>query len=260
MFPAQDVRVGGRWGRSQYQFTLWSSDLDELLKWVPQRGRSREDRCRASSMSRPTASRAASSSTCRSIARPPSRYGVRVQDIDAALANAYAQRQISTIYTERNQYRVVLEVDPAYQRDPNDLAHIYVSGTRRHAGAALQCGEVRAHDRAAGGQSSGPVSGGHDLVRLARRRDARCRQREHPPGDARHAAAGRHPGGVRRRREGLRGLGRRAAAADPRRAGRGLSGARRALRKPRASADHHLDAAVRGARRAARAASSSTRS
>ena len=35
MFPAQDVRVGGRWGRSQYQFTLWSSDLDELLKWVP---------------------------------------------------------------------------------------------------------------------------------------------------------------------------------------------------------------------------------
>ena len=58
-----------------------------------------------------------------------SRYGVRVQDIDAALANAYAQRQISTIYTERNQYRVVMEVDPAYQRDPNDLAHIYVSGT-----------------------------------------------------------------------------------------------------------------------------------
>src|ERR1051325_9739909 len=35
MFPAQDVRVGGRYGRSQYQFTLWSSDLDELLKWVP---------------------------------------------------------------------------------------------------------------------------------------------------------------------------------------------------------------------------------
>src|SRR5207249_8254139 len=35
MFPAQDVRIGGRQGRSQYQFTLWSSDLDELLKWVP---------------------------------------------------------------------------------------------------------------------------------------------------------------------------------------------------------------------------------
>jgi multidrug efflux pump len=53
---------------------------------------------------------------------------VRIQDIDAALANAYAQRQVSTIYTQRNQYRVILEVDPLYQRDPNDLSHIFVSG------------------------------------------------------------------------------------------------------------------------------------
>jgi multidrug efflux pump len=128
MFPAQDVRVGGRWGRSQYQFTLWSPDLDELLKWVPKAvDRVKQvpgivdvstDREQGGFQLNVAIDRAAAS-----------RYGVRVQDIDAALANAYAQRQISTIYTERNQYRVVMEVDPAYQRDPNDLAHIYVPAT-----------------------------------------------------------------------------------------------------------------------------------
>jgi multidrug efflux pump subunit AcrB len=127
MFPAQDVRVGGRWGRSQYQFTLWSSDLDELLKWVPRA----VDRVK-------TVPGVVDVSTDReqggfqlnvSIDRQAAaRLGVRIQDLDAALANAYAQRQVSTIYTQRNQYRVVLEVDPLYQRDPNDLSHIFVSG------------------------------------------------------------------------------------------------------------------------------------
>jgi hydrophobe/amphiphile efflux-1 (HAE1) family protein len=128
MFPAQDVRVGGRQGRSQYQFTLWSSDLDELLKWVPKT----VDRVK-------TVPGVVDVSTDReqggfqlnvAIDRPAAaRYGVRVQDIDAALADAYAQRQISTIYTQRNQYRVILEVDALYQRDPNDLSRIFVPGS-----------------------------------------------------------------------------------------------------------------------------------
>ena len=54
------------------------------------------------------------------------RLGVRIQDIDNALNNAFSQRQISTIYTQRNQYRVILEIDPQFQRDPSDLARIYV--------------------------------------------------------------------------------------------------------------------------------------
>jgi multidrug efflux pump len=56
------------------------------------------------------------------------RLGVRVEDINAALGNAFAQKQISTIYTQRNQYRVILEVDPRFQRDPSDLGRIYVPG------------------------------------------------------------------------------------------------------------------------------------
>jgi hydrophobe/amphiphile efflux-1 (HAE1) family protein len=128
MFPAQDVRVGGRGGRSQYQFTLWSSDLDELLKWVPRAVERVKtvpgvvdvstDREQGGFQLNVSIDRAAAS-----------RLGVRAQDIDAALANAFAQRQVSTIYTQRNQYRVILEVDPQYQKDPSDLSAIYVSGS-----------------------------------------------------------------------------------------------------------------------------------
>jgi multidrug efflux pump len=53
---------------------------------------------------------------------------VRAQDIQSALNNAFAQRQVSTLYTQRNQYRVILETDPQYQRDPTDLDRIYVPG------------------------------------------------------------------------------------------------------------------------------------
>jgi multidrug efflux pump len=62
-----------------------------------------------------------------------SRLGVRVQDIDDALNNAFSQRQISTVFTQRNQYRVILETEPQFQRDPSDLDRVFVasrSGTQ----------------------------------------------------------------------------------------------------------------------------------
>lgn len=54
------------------------------------------------------------------------RLGVSIQSIDSALNNAFAQRQISTIYTQRNQYRVVLEADPTYALDPEAITNLYV--------------------------------------------------------------------------------------------------------------------------------------
>ena len=64
------------------------------------------------------------------------RLGVRMQDIDNALNNAFAQRQVSTLYTQRNQYRVILEIDPHFQRDPTDLAASLRPRRQRRAGAA----------------------------------------------------------------------------------------------------------------------------
>ena len=73
-----------------------------------------------------------------------SRLGVRAQDIQSALNNSFAQRQVSTLYTQRNNYRVILEIDPQYQRDPTDLDRDLCAGRQWRAGAALRGDQGRA--------------------------------------------------------------------------------------------------------------------
>ena len=127
MFPAQDVRAGGRQSDASYQFTLWDPDLDELLRLVPTVVSKLE---KLPELVDVTTDREQNGLQAElTIDRPTAaRLGVRIQDIDNALNNAFSQRQISTIYSERNQYRVILEVDPRFQRDPSDLAQVYVAG------------------------------------------------------------------------------------------------------------------------------------
>jgi multidrug efflux pump len=127
MVPSQDLRVGGRQSDSQYQFTLWSQDIEELQHWVPLV----LDKVKTVpgvidvTTDREQGGLQASVSIDREAA---ARLGVRIQDIDNALNDAFSQRQVSTIYTQRNQYRVIFEVDKKYQRDPTDMTQIYVSG------------------------------------------------------------------------------------------------------------------------------------
>src|SRR5262245_33822194 len=119
-FPMQDVRVGGRQSDSTYQYTLWDANYQELLTWAPRVLEKIQslpglvdvstDREQGGLQVNVSIDRVAAS-----------RLGVRVQDIANALNDAYAQRQISTLYTQRNQYRVVLEIDPRYQRDPTAI-------------------------------------------------------------------------------------------------------------------------------------------
>jgi multidrug efflux pump len=131
MVPTRDVRVGGRSSKSQYQFTLWSPEVEDLQHWTPivlQRVRSvadsagltdiTTDREQGGLQADVVIDRAAAARLC-----------VAVQDIDNALNDAFAQRQISTYYTQRNQYRVVLEIDPTFQRDPSDLSRVYVQAS-----------------------------------------------------------------------------------------------------------------------------------
>jgi multidrug efflux pump len=127
MFPARDIRVGGRQSDSIYQFTLWSPDFDELQKWVP---RAQEKVKQIPGIVDVTTDREQGGLQADIVIdrTAAARLGVRVQDINNALNNAFSQRQISTIYTQRNQYRVIFEVDPRFQRDPSDLTQVHVRG------------------------------------------------------------------------------------------------------------------------------------
>ena len=128
MFAAQDVRAGGRQSDSgDYQYTLSSTDLDLLQKWAPIVGKRMEtvEGITDVSSDRDPGGLQLTLSIDRQRA---SALGVRVQDIDNALNNAFSQRQISIVYTQRNQYMVVLEIDPKFQSDPSNLEHIFVAG------------------------------------------------------------------------------------------------------------------------------------
>jgi multidrug efflux pump len=131
LVASQDLRVGGRQSDSRYQFTLWSPNIDVLNTWVPRV----QDRIKAIegvvdvTTDRDQGGLQANVVIDRDMA---SRLGVRIQDIDNALNNLFSQRQVSTIYSARNQYRVILEADQHYLRDPNDLQNIYVAGAGGH--------------------------------------------------------------------------------------------------------------------------------
>src|SRR6476659_8753355 len=127
MFSAQGLRTGGRQSDSDYQYTLSSTDLDLLQKWAPLVAKRMEtvEGITDVSSDRDPGGLQLSLVIDRKTA---SSLGVRVQDIDNALNNAFAQRQISIIYTQRNQYMVVLEIDPKFQADPSNLERIFVAG------------------------------------------------------------------------------------------------------------------------------------
>ncbi|CAN5272126.1 efflux RND transporter permease subunit [soil metagenome] len=127
MFAAQDLRAGGRQSDSNYQYSLISSDLDLLAKWAPIVAKKMEsvEGITDISSDREATGLALNLSIDRKTAAS---LGVQVQDIDNALNNAFSQRQISIIYTQRNQYQIILETAQRLQGDPSALNHIYVAG------------------------------------------------------------------------------------------------------------------------------------
>ncbi len=228
MFAAQDIRTGGRQSDSDYQYTLSSTDLDLLQKWAPLVAKRMEtvEGITDISSDRDPGGLQLSLVIDRKTA---SSLGVRVQDIDNALNNAFAQRQISIIYTQRNQYMVVLEIDPKFQsRSVQPGAHLRGRRQRR-PGAAIGRGALPARPVGACGVSLAIVSLDDGLVQSAARRAAGGRDHEHPARGRGTAYAGRHPRQFRRQCRRFQQDQRTAAAADPGRAGGDVYRARRAL-------------------------------
>ncbi|MFT3731417.1 MAG: efflux RND transporter permease subunit [Hyphomicrobium sp.] len=125
LMPSRDIRAGARSGKADYQYTLWSLSDDDLYTWAPKALAA----VRAIpgvvdvSSDREAGGLQLNVNINRDVA---SRMNVAIADIDNALSNAFAQTQFSTIYTDRNQYKVVIEADPKLQRQPEDLKRIYV--------------------------------------------------------------------------------------------------------------------------------------
>ena len=140
----QDINVGGRQSNASYQYVLLAPDLDELQSWsetlvrrlreLPELADVSSDQQRAGLVSRLVIDRDA-------IAR----LGISVQAVNQALNNAFAQRQVSVIYRSRNQYRVVLEVEPRLTEDPTQIGGLFVTGRN---GAQVPLSAVARMERA----------------------------------------------------------------------------------------------------------------
>jgi multidrug efflux pump subunit AcrB len=121
----QDIRVGGRSSKAQFQYALQSSDLNELGKWSVRL----VDKLRESPLLRDVTSDQQMLGLQMNVVvdrDAASRLGVSLAAIDNTLYDAFGQRQVSTIYTDYNQHHVVLEADPALQLEPASLNKIYV--------------------------------------------------------------------------------------------------------------------------------------
>ena len=134
--PLQDLTVEDRVSRTQYQYSLEDANAEELAVWT--------DKLVAKLKTIPILSDVASDQQLGGLEASlvidrdtASRLGITPQNIDDTLDDAFAQRQVSTIFTQQNQYHVVLEVAPKFQRNPASLDNIYVKSSNGYAGAAV---------------------------------------------------------------------------------------------------------------------------
>jgi len=121
----QDLRVGGRGGNAQYQYSIQSENLDDLVKWAP----ALLDQLRKVSVLTDVNSDQQNSGLQASLdydRATAQRLGITPEAIDATLYDAFGQRQVSTMYKQLNQYHVVMEVEPRYWQSPEGLKEIYL--------------------------------------------------------------------------------------------------------------------------------------
>src|SRR5438067_1416607 len=128
MQPVQDLTVESRVSRTQYQYTMEDADAQELATIAPKL----VDKLRTLPQMRDVASDQQTNGLKADLVidrDTASRLGILPEAIDDTLYDAFGQRQVSTIFTQLNQYHVVLEVDPQFQQNPDSLKSIYVKSS-----------------------------------------------------------------------------------------------------------------------------------
>ena len=122
----QDIKVGGRLGRTQYQYTLQDGNLDELDIWAPKLMARLQSLPQLADVTSDQQANAATATLTIDRDRA-ARFGIQPSLIDATIYDAIGQREIAQYFTQLNSYHVVLEVDPALQADPRLLDTLYLT-------------------------------------------------------------------------------------------------------------------------------------
>ncbi|HKA80484.1 MAG TPA: efflux RND transporter permease subunit [Xanthobacteraceae bacterium] len=123
--PVQDIQISTRLSRAQYQYTLTGTNPSDVGEWADRLAQE----LKTSHVLQDVASEAQDQGFRMNVdvdRETAGRLGVSMQTVVDTLSDAFGQRQISTIYGQSNQYRVILEAKPEYQNDPNSLSKIYV--------------------------------------------------------------------------------------------------------------------------------------
>jgi multidrug efflux pump len=158
MQPVQDLTVDDRVSSTEYQYTLEDPSQAELnsetarlvaqMKKLPELADVVTDQQLGAEAEEVVIDRATAS-----------RLGVTPSTIDSTLYDAFGQRQINTMYTQLNQYHVILEADPSFQTNPNKLNDIYVEGTTGGTGTVAAQSSSTAGSSSGSGASAGAVEG-----------------------------------------------------------------------------------------------------
>ena len=124
----QDIRVGGRQSNSQYQYTLESENLSDLQSWAPKMLEKIKTLPMLNDVSTDQQDRGLQARLV--IDRDTaSRLGINVQTIDNTLYDAFGQRQVATVFTQLNEYHLVMEVSPEFQENPDALKGIFLKSS-----------------------------------------------------------------------------------------------------------------------------------
>ncbi|MBD2783635.1 multidrug efflux RND transporter permease subunit MdtC [Xenorhabdus sp. DI] len=131
LVPVQDLGSGGRGGKSIYQFNLLSDDFGELRKWSPVVKKALQRLPQLVDVNADDDEEAKGAEIAITYDRDVmARLGINVAEANNLLNNAFGQRQVSTIYTPLNQYKVVMEVEPQYNQDPSALEKMFVINSK----------------------------------------------------------------------------------------------------------------------------------
>ncbi|WP_158783974.1 efflux RND transporter permease subunit [Pantoea sp. BAV 3049] len=156
MQAAQDLTVNDQVTPDQYQFSLDDADSENLVKWSPQLVAALQKRPEFSSVVSNLQDQGQVSYV--DLNRDAAaRYGITASDVDTALYNAFGQRLVSTIFTQSNQYRVVLEVAPKYQQSPASFDDIYLA-TSNSSGSSTSGSSSSSSSSSSSGSSSSTSS------------------------------------------------------------------------------------------------------